>query len=74
MYNILFDVRIDVYPQLPVDLESICLLFTAIMLGVIVIAELNGLHWHATKCTHKLPGALYIIKLKIVIYYCQLCS
>ena len=67
----MYDTSIDVYPSFPVDLESIVLLLSSILLAVIVIAELNVLLWHATECTGKLPSELYII---IIVKTCFTCT
>ena len=60
----MYDTSIYVSPALPVDLETIVLVLTSILLAVIVTAELNLLRWHAGDCTGKLPGELYIIIVK----------
>ena len=61
IYHTMYDTSIDVYRSLPIDLESIVLLLASILLAVIVTAELGLLLWHATHCTGKLTGELYII-------------
>ena len=68
----MYDTSIDVYPLLPVGLESIDLLLTSILLAVIVTTTLDCLLWHATACTGKLPGELYIIK--IIVKTCFTCA
>ena len=52
----------NVYPPLPVDLETthIALLLAAILLAVIVTTESDISLWHATDCTGKLPAEIYI--------------
>ena len=64
IHHTMYDTSIDVYPSLPVDLESIVLLLASMLLAAIVIAELDFLHWHATDSTGKLSGGLYIIIVK----------
>ena len=66
----MYDTLVSVYPSLPVDLESIVLLLTSILLAEMVTAELDLLLWHITHCTDKLPGELYII---IIVKTCFSC-
>ena len=67
LFHTMYDISISVYPLLPVDLESIVLLLSSILLPVIVTAELLFLLWHASDWTGKLPGELYIIIIIIII-------
>ena len=71
----MYDTSIYVYRSFCVDLESIVLLLASILLAVhvIVTAELDFLlQWHATDCTDKLPGGLYIIII-IIVKTCFTC-
>ena len=59
IHHMMYHTSIDVYPSLPVDLESIVLLLASILFAVIVTAELDLIC--CSDCTGKLPGELYII-------------
>ena len=63
----MYHTSIDVYPSLSFDLESIVLLLASMLLAMIMTAELDYLLWHATDCTGKVPGELYIIIIIIII-------
>ena len=61
IHHTIYDTLIGVYPSLPFYLASIVLLLASILLAVIETAELEFLICHATDCTGKLLGGLYII-------------
>ena len=51
VHHLIHDTLIDVYPLLPVDLETIVLLLTYILLLVNVTAEFDLLLWQASDGT-----------------------
>ena len=54
IHGMMHTTSIDVYPSLPVVLESTVLLLASILLAVIVTDELDFLLWHTPDCTVKL--------------------
>ena len=65
-HRMMYDPSIDVYPSLPVDLESIVLLLASILLAVIVTADLDffGFAMQLTALASYQVGFIYIIIVK----------